>query len=121
MTGQKLILLKQVLEQMQTAKEPFSLRFVKLNEGKQEGGEVVFYDAVRLSSRAQPEGGASAVEGEGASERADDMHQKTAAKGTRAPNHSDHMTRNLVNTRNGRFLKVHIYLLLEFNGKKVLL
>ena len=121
MTGQTLIPLKQVLAEMQAAKEPFSVRFVKLNEGKKEGGEIVEYPSMLLSGRREAGEKSSVVEGEGSpvAEATSEAEAPTAS--TRDPHHSDHMTRNLINTLNGRYAKVHIYLLLEFNGKKVLI
>ncbi|MDF7810504.1 hypothetical protein [Hymenobacter sp. YC55] len=120
MAGQELIPLKQVLAEMQAAKEPFSLRFVKLNEGKQQGGEIVELPSVLLSGRNHVAGNdPSEKKGSPVAEASNQPDQPTQL--TRDPNHSDNMTRNLVSTINHRFTKVHIYLILGFNGKKVLI
>jgi hypothetical protein len=124
MTGQQLIPLKQVLAEMQAAKEPFSLTYVKLNEGKKQGGEVVQLPSVLLSGRKQQEEATAPVvkrEGARAFTGNPETDMETVASITRDPNHFDNMTRNLVSTLNSRFTKVHIWLILEFNGKKVII
>jgi len=121
MSGQELIPLKQVLAEMQAAKEPFSLRFVKLNTGKRTGGEIVEYPALLLSGRGEDEEHAEVMERKGSPVAEARNQPDQPGRITRDPNHSDNMTRNLVNTRNGRYTKVHIYLILQFNGKKVLI
>jgi hypothetical protein len=50
MEGKSIIQLKQVLALMEAATEPFSLRYVKLNEQKGTGGEVV---AISSAARAR--------------------------------------------------------------------
>ena len=105
--------MKQVLAQMAAAVEPFALRFVKLNEQKGTGGEIVELAGQLLSGRGAakapvPATSASVPAGE-------------AAHLVRNPNHYNNHTRNLVSTLNGRYTKVHYPLILEFNGQKVIL
>ncbi|MBC6988566.1 hypothetical protein [Hymenobacter sp. BT491] len=121
MSGQPLLPLKQALAEMQAAKEPFALRFVKLNEGKQQGGEIVELPSVLLSGRNEGKETASGVERKGSPVAEASSEHSQPGKITRDPNHSDNMTRNLVSTINGRYAKVHIYLILSYNGKKVII
>ena len=121
MTGQELIPLKQVLAEMQAAKEPFSLRFVKLNASKRAGGEIVEYPALLLSGRGESEEGTEVEHRKGSPVAEARNQPDQPGRITRDPNHSDNLTRNLVNTRNGRYAKVHLYLILQFNGKRVLI
>jgi len=114
MNGKETITLKQVLAEMQASVEPFALRFVKLNETKGTGGEIIELSNQLQSGRAkQPEPAPKL------GSRAD-VDELEAWVG-RNPNHYEHMTRNLVSKINGRYTKVHIYLILEFNGKKVII
>lgn len=110
MGGKEVITLKQVLAHMAEAVEPFSLRFVKLNEAKGTGGEIVEIGGQLLSAR----GGAKAPS---PMERG----EEGGTRQVRQPNHYANMTRNLVSTLNNNFTKVHIYLILEFNGQKVII
>ena len=109
--------MKQVLAHMADAVEPFSLRFVKLNEGKGTGGEIVEIGGQLLSARGQAKAPVIAPAIGPGRESVDDLE----AHLVRNPNHYDHHTRNLVSTLNGNFTKVHYPLILEFNGKKVIL
>ena len=109
--------MKQVLAQMAAAVEPFSLRFVKLNEQKGTGGEIVELREQLLSGRGNQRPAASAPAITAAPESVDELE----AHLVRNPNHYDNMTRNLVSRLNGNFSKVHIYLILEFNGQKVII
>jgi hypothetical protein len=114
MEAKQVITLKQVLAQMAVATEPFSLRYVKCNEQKNTGGEVVELHQQLLSQKGQPE--AAPALGPGP-EAADEVE----AWMNRAPNHFENMTRNLVSKVNGHYTKVHIYLITEFEGKKVII
>ncbi len=111
----EIITLKQVLATMAATAEPFALRFVKLNETKGTGGEIVEVSGQLLSGRGNPQKPAPPL-GPGA-----DSVEALEAHLVRNPHHFENMTRNLVSTRNGNFTKVHIYLILEFNGKKVII
>ena len=117
MGGKEVITLKQVLAHMAETIEPFGLRYVKLNEQKGTGGEVVEVSGQLLSGRgkAKAPGAPLAMAIDLGSQPSVAVHQ------VRNPNHFDNMTRNLVSTLNGNYSKVHIYLILEFNGKKVII
>jgi hypothetical protein len=112
MGGKKVITLKQVLAEMAAAVEPFALQFVKLNEQKGTGGELVELTGQLLSGRGStkaPLNDTNVVQSS-----SEGAHQ------VRRPNHHDNYTRNLVSTINNRYTKVHYPLILEFNGKKVI-
>lgn len=117
MEGKSIIQLKQVLALMEAATEPFSLRFVKLNEQKGTGGEVVALSGQLLSGKGTGQQ-LAAVPALGPAPAA---VEELEAWLRRNPNHYDNMTRNLVSTLNGHYTKVHIYLLTEFDGKKVII
>ena len=117
MGGKQVITLKQVLAEMATTVEPFALRYVKLNEQKGTGGEIVEVGGQLLSGRGTPKAPVAAPAISAAPESVDELE----AHLVRNPNHFDNMTRNLVSTLNGNYSKVHIYLILEFNGKKVII
>lgn len=104
--------MKQVLAEMAAAVEPFALRFVKLNEQKGTGGEVVELAGQLLSGRGSSKTPLSDIDVAQSAE--------SPAKAGRKPNHYDNMTRNLVSTLNGNYTKVHYPLILEFNGQKVI-
>lgn len=121
MEGKSIIQLKQVLAEMEAATEPFSLRFVKLNEQKGTGGEVVPLSGQLLSGKGTGQQLAPAPDPMPALSGAADDVDELEAWLRRNPNHYDNMTRNLVSTINGHYTKVHIYLITEFNGKKVII
>lgn len=106
--------LKAVLAAMAVAVEPFDLRYVKLNEQKGTGGELVALSGQLLSGKGAGQQQAPAQPTAPAEESA-------PAAGRRDPQHHANMTRNLRSTVNGRYTKVHIYLITEFNGKKVII
>jgi hypothetical protein len=114
MEGIQTITLKQVLDEMATAIEPFSLRYVKLNETKGTGGELVSISSQLLSGKGQPE------EAPTIGPMPADLEELEAWV-KRNPNHYENMTRNLVSTVNGHYTKLHIYLITEFEGKKVII
>ena len=109
-----IITLKQMLAHMAAATEPFALRFVKYNEQKGTGGELVAISGQLLSGKGKVE--ATPLVGPGP-----DAGDELAAGVRRNPHHRENMTRNLVSTVNGRYTKVHIYLITEFEGKKVVI
>ena len=117
MVGKEVISLKQVLALMAASAEPFSLRFVKLNEAKGSGGEIVHISGQLQSGKGNPKPAEPAPAlGPGAADVA-----ALEAWVSRNPQHYENMTRNLVSTLNHNFTKVHIYLILEFNDKKVII
>ena len=106
--------LKAVLAAMAAAVEPFDLRYVKLNEQKGTGGEVVALSQQLLSGKGAGQQLAPAPPAAPAEELAQPA-------GRRDPQHHVNMTRNLRSVVNGYYTKVHIYLITEFNGKKVII
>jgi len=117
MEGKSVITLKQVLATMATTVEPFSLRFVKLNEQKGTGGELVAISGQLLSGRGP---GKQLEPAPTLGPDPADVAELEASL-ARNPNHFDNMTRNLVSTINGHYTKVHISLITEFEGKKVII
>jgi hypothetical protein len=111
MAGKEVITLKQVLAHMASTADPFTLRWVKFNEQKNEGGEIV--EAAGLLQSARGEQPATAAPSGGTWHPAGEVRRRA--------NHFKNFTRNLKSTLNGNFSKVHIYLILEFNGKKVII
>ena len=109
-----IITLKQLLAHMEAAVEPFALRYVKYNEQKGTGGELVPISGQLLSGKGKAE--AAPLVGPGP-EAGDELE----AWVRRNPNHRENMTRNLVSAVNGRYTKVHIYLITEFEGKRVVI
>lgn len=114
MEGKQVIPLKQVLAQMEAATEPSSLRYVKCNEQKGTGGEVVALSQQLLSQKGKGEPAPAVGPGP-------DAGEEVEAWLKRNPNHFENMTRNLVSKVNGHYTKVHIYLITEFEGKKVII
>jgi hypothetical protein len=121
MEGIAIIPLKQVLAAMEAATEPFSLRFVKLNEQKGSGGELVAISSQLLSGKGTGQQLAPAPDPAPVLSGKPDDVEELEAWLRRNPNHYDNMTRNLVSTINGHYTKVHIYLITEFEGKKVII
>ena len=121
MEGIQIITLKQVLATMATTAEPFSLRYVKLNEQKGTGGEVVPISSQLLSGKGKGQQMAPAADPAPALGPEPTDVDELEAWLRRNPNHFDNMTRNLVSTINGHYTKVHIYLITEFEGKKVII
>lgn len=106
---------------MEAATEPFSLRYVKLNEQKGTGGEVVAISGQLLSGKGTGQQLAAAPDPVPVLTGAPTDVEELEAWLRRNPNHYDNMTRNLVSTVNGHYTKVHIYLITEFEGKKVII
>lgn len=107
MEGIKLV---EALARMEAATEPFTVRFVRLDRRRKTGGQLTEWANCRLSRTKRTPAAApppvAAVEGEGAS---------------RMPAHFANATRNLVQGRSSQPRKVHIWLLLAFNGERILL
>lgn len=114
MEAKPIITLKQMLAHMEAAVEPFALRYVKYNEQKGAGGELVPISGQLLSGKGRAE--AAPLVGPGP-----DAGEALEAWVRRNPHHGVNMTRNLVSTVNGRYTKVHIYLITEFEGKRVVI
>lgn len=105
------IRLVEALEQMETAQEPFTLRFVKVDLRRKTGGQVVEWTNCRLSG---PRRGSSRHLAEQAVERA-------AHEGGRQHRHYLNGTRNVVVGNGTQRRKIHIWLLLALNGEKIVL
>lgn len=99
--------LVEALEFIETAQEPFTLRFVTVDRKRKTGGKVREWEGCRLSGR-QKRRGTTAVGISG--EQASNM-----------PAHYANGTRNVVVGNGSQRRKVHIWLLLALNGKKIVL
>lgn len=110
--------LKDALELLE-AGVPVAVRYVKANRRTKVAGEFGTLPAARLGSGKRT---AEAV-----------LRATTAADAAgvdvcpvpvptpKNPNHTANATRNLVDTRTGELVKVHIYLLVAVAGRKVIL
>lgn len=96
--------LKDALDLMEAAPE-FAIRFVKADRRRKTAGEIEVLSKVRLATRRLS------------------RTPQTAAPDvpTRRPHHYAHATRNLADLRTGRLVKAHIYLILDINGRPVLI
>lgn len=88
---------------------PFSVRVVEYNRQTKQGGRIVNYEGVTLTSADR--------------KRRDDPPAVAEADGgnstKKSPNHYRNKTRNLV-LRNGEVRKIHIRLITRFNGHTVI-
>jgi hypothetical protein len=106
------IRLADALQQMEQAETGFSLRFVQADRKRKQAGNIVEWQDCRLS---RPRQGQRRKLGP-ASEATE-----AAPRANRQPAHFANATRNLVQGRSTQVRKVHIWLILAFNGKKVVL
>jgi hypothetical protein len=102
----KIIHLKEVLDEMKKPR-PFSVSFVTCDQERKTGGELIKLDRVILSSNEKYVG---RLDFQRPSPNLTDFSKN--------PNHYEHTTRNVL-LPNGMRRKLHIRLLLEFNGQKV--
>jgi len=107
------IRLVEALELMETAQEPFALRFVKVDRKRQTGGQIVEWANCRLSG---PRRGSSR-------HLAEQTARAAGAEGGRQYQHYHYAngTRNVMVGNGSQRRKVHIWLLLSLNGKKIVL
>ncbi|GAB3743083.1 hypothetical protein GCM10027594_22390 [Hymenobacter agri] len=101
--------LTEVLRQMEEGEERFSIRFVKADKRRKTGGKIEEWHRCQLSRRRQA-----------GAERPRAAHAAEETPG-RLPAHYQNATRNLVQGNSSQVRKVHIWLILEFNGQKVVL
>jgi hypothetical protein len=101
--------LSEVLRQMEEGKERFTIRFVTCDRTRQTGGKIEEWHHCQLSRRRQA----------GAEQpRAPRPAEESAG---RLPAHYQNATRNLVQGNSSQVRKIHIWLILEFNGQQVVL
>ena len=101
-----IIHLKGVLEEMKEPK-PFSVTYVKLDQGRQTGGDIMQLDDVIISFQDHR-----------ALDLGFEAPEKPKTNFKKSPGHYEHATRNVL-LPNGMRRKFHLRLLLTFNGKKV--
>jgi hypothetical protein len=100
--------LEEVLKAMETG-EYFSIRFVTCDVNRQVGGKILKWENCRLSKLLH--------------ERRGSQLPAVAADKVPGlkPSHYENNTRNLVLGRSTQVRKIHIWLILAFNGQKVVL
>lgn len=101
--------LSDALRQMEEGKERFTIRFVKADKRRKTGGQILEWQNCQLSKRRVVGARRSPV----AAAEADTP--------SRLPAHFQNATRNLVQGASSQPRKVHIWLLLAFNGQRVVL
>lgn len=101
--------LSEVLRQMEEGEERFTIRFVRADRKRKTGGRIEEWQNCRLSKRRSVGPRRSPVAAEG-----------SAAPG-RMPAHYQNATRNIVQGNSSQPRKVHIWLLLAFNGQRIVL
>jgi len=101
--------LSDALRQMEEGEGRFSIRFVKADKRRKTGGQIIEWHDCQLSKRRVLGPRRPAV-----------APAVTDALG-RAPDHYRNATRNIVQGNSSQPRKVHIWLLLEFNGQRVMI
>jgi hypothetical protein len=101
--------LSEALRQMEEGKERFSIRFVKADKRRKTGGQILEWQHCQLSKRRV----VGARRPAGTADVADTP--------SRMPAHFQNATRNIVQGNSSQPRKVHIWLLLTFNGQRVVL
>jgi hypothetical protein len=101
--------LSEVLRQMEEGEERFTIRFVKADKRRKTGGQIVEWHNCQLSKRR--------VVGVKRSPVAADATESIS----KMPNHYANATRNIVQGNSSQPRKVHIWLLLTFNGQRIVL
>jgi hypothetical protein len=101
--------LSEALRQMEEGEERFSVRFVKADKRRKTGGQILEWQNCQLSKRRVVGARRPAVAAD-----------ETAAP-SRMPAHFQNATRNIVQGNSSQPRKVHIWLLLTFNGQRVVL
>jgi len=97
--------IQEILTYMETGQH-FSIQYVAADRKRGKGGQLVYFPkAIKTQIEAK--------EGSKITSKVIRLNQ------SRSPNHSDHFTRNIV-LPNREIRKVHIDLIIRFNGKKVL-
>ncbi len=105
---------------------PVAVRWVKCDVRRQTGGDFGQLAASRIARRTKSVTAAlrlPTTAEETDADRADVAAdgQVPVPSGTKDPGHWVNATRNLVDTRTGKLVKIHIYLLTHVAGRKVYL
>ncbi len=109
------IRLKEVLRRMDSSAEEFSIAYVKYNKRQKTGGDIARFErcictGTRAKGTRQEKSRQTLVK-----------PQVEAKKQARNPNHFVNATRNLQVLPSFVIRKLHIWLIIEFNGIKVIL
>jgi|GEM_PF-1753720 len=100
--------LTEVLRQMEEGEERFSIRFVTADRRRKTGGKVEVWHDCQLSRRRREVGQRPAP-------------APATDSPSRMPSHYENATRNIVQRDSSQVRKIHIWLMLEFNGQTVVL
>lgn len=100
--------LTEVLRQMEEGEERFSIRFVTADRRRKTGGKVEVWHDCQLSRRRREVGQRPAP-------------APATDSVSRLPSHYENATRNIVQKNSTQKRKIHIWLILEFNGQTVVL
>jgi hypothetical protein len=111
MATQQVIRLSEVLQQMDAATEPFQISFVTANKRKKEGGIIENYPACLSTGSKAP--------GERKPASVKPLNEVNSV--LKNPNHFRNATRNLLLFPSKQIRKVHIWLILTYNGQKVII
>lgn len=103
----KVIQLRHVLQEME--KGPFAITFIKADRQRNTGGVIETYENCQLYKPAEKAGKAGNKE---------NTSIDNSLKESRNPHHYLHGTRN-VQLQNGSTRKIHIRLIVKFNGLTV--
>ena len=106
-----LISLAEVLTEMDSTAEPFSIVFATADRQRGTGGEVVTLEGCVQTGAPEKVKGAKAPSGPATA--------SVAVAGKHKPAHRANQTRNVTILSSGKTRKVHIRLIMEFNGQKV--
>jgi hypothetical protein len=101
--------LSEVLRQMEEGEERFTIRFVKADKRRKTGGQIVEWHNCQLSKRRVV--GFKRLP----------VAAKVTENTSKMPAHYQNATRNVVQGNSSQPRKVHIWLLLSFNGQRVVL
>jgi len=107
-----IIRLKEVLELMETATEPFSIRYVACNRKKNTGGRIVHLErCYKTGNQSDPAKHAASA----------GSKKATPTASSKNPYHYENYTRNLKVVPSGKIRKCSIWLIIQFNGMKVII
>ena len=101
--------LSEVLRQMEEGEERFTIRFVKADRKRKTGGQIEEWHNCQLSKRRVVGARRAPVAAAGGDSPG------------RLPAHYQNATRNVVQGNSSQVRKVHIWLLLSFNGQRVVI
>lgn len=97
-----IITLREALKEMETG-NLFSISFVTADKSRQTGGDIIQLENCRIRTKEEKE----------------DVFKSSVPQKGKKQNHATHSTRNII-LANGKIRKVHIRLILQFNGQNLI-